>query len=86
MIAIIRLLITAIIIYLAFKAVKWILSSGQDISRKAKSLATQEDLVEDPCCHRYIPVSESVKCDINGETRHFCSDECLKKYKTENGI
>ncbi len=81
MISIVRLLITAIIIYLSYKAIRWLLSSGQDISRKVKGQTVQEDLVEDPCCHRYIPVSESVKYNIQGETRHFCSEECLKKFK-----
>lgn len=83
MISIIRLLITALIIYLAYKAIRWLLSSGQDISKKVKGQTVQEDLVEDPCCHRYIPVSESVRHDFEGEIRHFCSEECLKKFKQQ---
>jgi YHS domain-containing protein len=86
MIAIVRLIITALIIYLAYKAIRWLLSGGKDISKKAKGYVTQEDLVEDPCCHRYIPVSESVKYHTHEETKHFCSEECLNKYKTNNEI
>ncbi|MBE9546338.1 MAG: hypothetical protein IMF10_02425 [Proteobacteria bacterium] len=40
-----------------------------------------EDLVEDPYCHTYVPISDAYKASLNGKTVYFCSKECFEKYK-----
>jgi YHS domain-containing protein len=50
---------------------------------KAKPLVTGEDLVEDPVCHTYVPVTHARKVEIEGKTVYFCSERCLKQYKLE---
>ena len=50
---------------------------------QAKPLAGGEDLVEDPLCHTYVPVTHARRVEINGKTLYFCSEKCLKQYQSE---
>jgi YHS domain-containing protein len=43
-----------------------------------------EEMVEDPQCGTFLPVSDSVSATIDGQIRHFCSKKCLKEYKKKN--
>jgi len=85
MIGIIRTIITILLIYLAYKAVKWMFASGAAGRRNIKDQKTQasidEDLVEDPYCHRYIPLSQAHKVERDGKTFCFCSTDCAEKYE-----
>ncbi len=36
---------------------------------------------KDPVCGTYVDVATSVHGVFRGETKHFCSQECLNKYK-----
>lgn len=80
-----RIIIIAIVIYLLYKIIR--------IFRKAKSAGvnrpkplfktkpvTGEDLVEDPACHTYIPLSQAFKKEIAGKNHYFCSKECCESY------
>jgi YHS domain-containing protein len=40
-----------------------------------------EDLVEDPCCHTYLPLSQAYKADIDGKTVYFCSETCYENFR-----
>ena len=40
-----------------------------------------EQMVEDPQCGTFFPLSDAVSANINGRQRHFCSKKCLKEYK-----
>lgn len=42
-----------------------------------------EDLVEDPVCHTYVPVSQAYKKEIAGKNYYFCSKECYENYILE---
>ena len=44
------------------------------------SVAVGEELVEDPCCHTYIPISQAHRKEISGKEHYFCSKECCEKY------
>ena len=35
-------------------------------------------------CGTYVPESEIIRRNIKGESRDFCSKECLQEYKKEN--
>jgi YHS domain-containing protein len=75
---ILKLIIGIILIYLLYKLVNgWKTVTGPS----AKNLpAAGEDLVEDPLCHTYVPVSHAYRATIEGKTLHFCSRKCLEKY------
>jgi YHS domain-containing protein len=42
-----------------------------------------EDLVEDPHCHTYVPVSQAYRKEIGGKSYYFCSKECYETYVSE---
>ena len=74
----IRLLILAALFYILFR----MLFSKKKISQtKAKEQEIDNDiLVEDPCCHTYIPQGQAIKQKIGGTTHYFCSKKCQQEY------
>jgi len=44
------------------------------------TVAASEELVEDPYCHTYIPISQAHRKEIAGKEHYFCSKECCDKY------
>lgn len=40
-----------------------------------------EQMVEDPQCGTFLPLSEAFHAHINGKEQHFCSKKCRKEYK-----
>lgn len=78
---IIKLIIGIIIIYLLYKLVSgWKAVTGP---AKKNLPAAGEDLVEDPLCHTYVPVSHACRASIEGKTLYFCSRKCLETYTEE---
>jgi len=51
-----------------------------EISRQAPD---KEDLVQDPLCHTYVPVTQAYAKEINGKTLYFCSKECCDQYESK---
>lgn len=39
-----------------------------------------EDMVMDPVCGSYVPVSTAVDAMVNGKTEFFCGSECRDKF------
>jgi YHS domain-containing protein len=39
-----------------------------------------EELVEDPYCHTYVPITNAVEATENGKKIFFCSQDCMKAY------
>lgn len=75
---ILRLVIGGIVIYLLFKLVRaW---KSPDGEKGGKPPVPGEDLVEDPFCHTYVPVSHALKTVVEGKTLYFCSQPCLDAY------
>jgi YHS domain-containing protein len=78
---ILRLIISVVVIYLLYKLVKGWLAFRS--SPKTDLPAAGEDLVEDPLCHTYVPVSNALKSEFAGKTVYFCSRKCLELYKEQ---
>ncbi|MBM4272117.1 MAG: transcriptional regulator [Deltaproteobacteria bacterium] len=85
---VIRLLIIGILIYLIYKALKWIFwSSGKNqesVEQRHMPVISGEDLVEDPYCHVYVPLSQAYRGYLDGETLYFCSKHCYEQYRLHN--
>ena len=47
---------------------------------------TAEELVQDPVCQRYIPISQSYTLSFKGKKLFFCSEECYNKYMASHGL
>lgn len=76
-----KLILGIIVAYLLYKLIKGLKKVKG--SYKADLPAGGEDLVEDPFCHTYVPVSHACRTVIDGETVYFCSQKCLETYKKE---
>jgi YHS domain-containing protein len=57
---------------------------SQDMPRHQVPAAPGEDLVEDPYCHIYVPMSQAHKATIDGQVLYFCSEMCSEKYISEH--
>jgi|GEM_PF-76195 YHS domain-containing protein len=81
---IIRILLLTVLLYLVFLLVRSFAASiarrKQVMTRRPASVQS-EDLVQDPVCRRYVPEGEAIKASIDGRTLHFCSRECLEKFR-----
>ena len=77
---IIRFLIFVLLIYILYQIMKGIRQLKQGRAGDDRSRPAGEDLVEDPVCHTYIPVSQAYKIEISGRNHYFCSKECGDKY------
>jgi YHS domain-containing protein len=80
-----RLIIYGVLFYCIYQVVKNIFPSREERSGRAEKdrrALRGEDLVEDPCCHTYIPVSNACKSMIDGRTVYFCSQKCLDEYRS----
>lgn len=79
-----RFLLILFIVYLAYQFLKGLLSGkGEPPQQKTnirRPAANGEDLVEDPHCHTYVPISDACKTNIDGKTIYFCCKKCQEAY------
>lgn len=81
-----RAVIFFILIFLLYKVLKSFQENrlARDKEESVSPRIVGEDLVEDPVCHRHIPVSQAYKKDILGKPHYFCGKDCLEKYTSAN--
>jgi YHS domain-containing protein len=82
----IRIIIIGFVIYLLYRVIKYFRqtkSVNVNNHQFKPARITGEDLVEDPFCHTYIPVSQAYKKEIAGKNYCFCSKECYEAYILE---
>ena len=48
--------------------------------RRDRQGGGSEEMVRDPQCGVYIPLSNALKRRVRGETVYFCSSECAEAY------
>lgn len=78
---ILRLVIGIVVVYLLYRLIKgW--KTTQVLPRKNPPVAG-EDLVEDPLCHAYVPISDACRLSIKGKELYFCSEKCLDAYREQ---
>ena len=77
-----RFIIILVLTYLAFNFLKgYFKSKGkQRVSGQQKRGVSGEDLVEDPYCHTYIPLSNAVTASVHGKAVYFCSKKCQEAF------
>ena len=81
-----RFFVFIIVIYLLYKivnTVREVKTEKNENHQFNSSPAVGEDLVEDPVCHTYVPVSQAIKKEISGKSYYFCSQQCSEKYLSE---
>jgi YHS domain-containing protein len=80
---IVRFLAAIVIFYLLYRIARWLFLSSARTSApipNRQKPAITEDLVEDPCCHAYLPASQAHQASIDGKTEYFCSEKCHRSF------
>lgn len=65
-------------------ALRELMRSGSPGRRDQKG--ESEEMVRDPQCGVYIPLSNALKRRVRGETVFFCSRECEEEYREKAGM
>lgn len=82
-----RIIVIGIVLILAYLLLKkFLFPSGRIADRRRDERKIRgENLVEDPQCHIYVPVSEAYRVSMEGKTLYFCSKECYRKFRERGG-
>ena len=56
-------------------------SSAGPRSAPSRDIPASAELKKDPVCGTYVSTAASLTRTINGKVVHFCSEECLHKYR-----
>jgi YHS domain-containing protein len=78
-----RLIIFLALIYLAYRALKSIVSPGGQLRSTEESEvsgAIEDVMIKDPFCGVYFPKRSGVQLKWNGRDIHFCSESCRDKF------
>lgn len=79
-----RLILAVVIVYLIYRLAKSLRTPSNRVhvgSPDNKPPIRGEELVKDPWCGTYVPLSNAYKVTKKGETFYFCSKECSEKYE-----
>jgi YHS domain-containing protein len=78
-----KLIIGIVVLYLLYKLIRRGSKPAGSSTPAARGPAPEggEELVEDPQCHAYVPVSQALCEEIAGRKVHFCSRACLEAYR-----
>ncbi|MDD5232772.1 MAG: hypothetical protein PHG91_05185 [Syntrophales bacterium] len=75
----VRILVSLLVLYLLYRLIRRFLlrrETGYLPGRRRNG----EELVQDPQCGTYIPISDARELELNGVKVYFCSRECMEKY------
>jgi YHS domain-containing protein len=80
---ILKLVIGIVVLYVLYKLIR---RGSQAVGAKPgpAKINTQdagEELVEDPQCRAYVPVSQAVCTQLDGKKVYFCSQKCMEQYR-----
>jgi uncharacterized protein len=89
MMGLMRIIVLLSIFYFIYRLFKgFFLNNATKTGNKPlnETLTKGEDLVEDQHCHRYLPLSQALRTDIDGNEVFFCSQECYDQYKKDKNL
>ncbi len=75
-----RFLFYFILVLILYSLLHFLIKDMPSVKKRMDRKTDPEDLVQDPCCQTYISRRSALKKKIAGNTRYFCSRECLKNY------
>lgn len=78
-----QLLSWGVLIYIGYRILTGFLQSkkAEKSEQREEKVHAGEETFLDPVCGRYVSEDDSVVGKNNGERVHFCSMECLEKYR-----
>ena len=84
-----RIIIIAILLYLAFRLImagrtKPPVDRGR-AKKPAREMPASDILEEDPVCKKLVPRQQAVQYEHQGIKYYFCSEECCNTFRTRQG-
>ena len=81
----IRLLILAVLFYIAWRLLRGLGKDSAPSGRTGKQgdSRVQDVLVEDPVCHTLVPKHQALQLRRKGVTYYFCCERCRQKFEQE---
>jgi YHS domain-containing protein len=56
-------------------------SRARPVTPQPRDIPAIGELKKDPVCGTYVSAAASITRTIGGKTVHFCSEDCLRKYR-----
>ncbi|HNY49998.1 MAG TPA: YHS domain-containing protein [Smithella sp.] len=80
----VKFIISVLVVYFLYRIFKKVgqlkPADNKDHQQPQFSSGNGEELMEDPVCHTYVPVSQAYKKEMAGKVYYFCSKQCSDKY------
>ena len=81
----IKLLLLALLFFLGYSFFQALFPSRQKGNRRTGNRSNKgEEMVQDPQCGTYLPLSEALSTNIRGKQYYFCSRTCRTQFKKKN--
>ena len=77
-----QFILLAAIIYILYKWIRGAPPARRQskVDHPPPATGQVEEMVQDPVCGTWIPVSQALTANRGGETFYFCSSECRDKF------
>lgn len=79
----IKLLLLALLFFVAYSFFQALLPGPRKPRRPDSQSRDGEQMVQDPQCGTYLPISDAIRANIRGQQLHFCSRKCRSLYKKQ---
>ncbi len=78
----IKLLLLALLFFLGYSFFQAIFPTGSRGNKYKSNRSNHgEQMVQDPQCGTYLPLSEALSANIHGQQHYFCSRKCRTQFK-----
>ena len=72
--------VVRMVVGVALKTLAGLMAPAQEQRQSTREVPIGGELKRDPVCGTYVSAVSSLKKTVQGQTLHFCSDECRNKY------
>jgi len=80
----IKLLLLALFFFVAYSFIQALFPTRRNPGQPKNRSRDGEQMVQDPQCGTYLPISDAVSATIRGKQHHFCSRKCRSLYKKQH--
>ena len=81
----IKLLLLALFFFVAYSFFQALFPTRRHPGRRPENRSREgEQMVQDPQCGTYLPISDAIGATICGKQHYFCSRKCRSLYKKQN--
>ncbi len=80
----IKLLLLILLFFVGYSFFQALLTPGRRTNKRPDNRTEQgEQMVQDPQCGTYLPISDALSANIRGRQHYFCSRKCRNQFKKQ---